>query len=112
VVLHQGQYRGTFRLEDLAPRPGLFLLEVEGLSPAFEAEAERGGVRLTARGGDEDSPRRAFTAQVEPSRSAQAVGVLLGAAAATGARVRRVEPVVEDLESVFHRLLEARGDHS
>ncbi len=110
VVLHQGQYRGTFRLEDLAPRPGLFLLEVEGLSPAFEVEAGRRGVRLTARGGDEDSPRRAFTAQVEPDRSAEAAGVLLGTAEATGARVRRVEPVVEDLESVFHRLLEARGD--
>ncbi len=110
VVLHQGQYRGTFRMEDLAPRPGLFLLEVEGLSPAFEVEAERRGVRLAARGGDEDSPRRAFTAQVEPSRSAEAAGVLLGTAAATGARVRRLEPVVEDLESVFHRLLEARGD--
>lgn len=34
--------------------------------------------------------------------------MLLASAAASGVRVRRVEAIVEDLESVFHRLLEAR----
>jgi len=108
VVLHQGQYRGTFRMEDLAPRPGLFLLELEGASEAFAAEAQRRGLALTARGGDESERRRAFTAQIAPERACEAAGLLLASAAASGVRVRRVEAIVEDLESVFHRLLEAK----
>jgi ABC-2 type transport system ATP-binding protein len=112
VVLHQGQFRGLRRLEDLAPRPGQFALELEGSSEAFTAHAAQHGLTLVARGGDEDQPRRAYTAQIEPARAAEAAGLLLASAAGTGVRVRRVEPVVEDLESLFHRLLEGPGGRS
>jgi ABC-2 type transport system ATP-binding protein len=109
VVLHQGQFRGLFPIKDLAPHPGQFLVEVEGAIEAFEAEAGRRGVSLTARGSDVEERRRAFTAVVEPALAAEAATRLLASANASNARVRRVEPIVEDLASVFHRLLDASG---
>ncbi len=109
VVMHQGEVRGLFPIKDLAPLPGTFLLEVEGHGPAFADEASRRGFTLQPRGSEDEGPRRSFTARIEPARAPEAVALLLAAAAAGGARVRRVEPVVEDLESVFHRLLSGEG---
>ncbi len=109
VVLQAGQFRGLFRLEDLAPREGAFQVEAEGAADALLTALAGAGFTLTEAAAREGSTRRAFVAQAPAAEAATAPQRILAAAAACEARVRRIEPVVEDLESVFLRLLEARG---
>jgi ABC-2 type transport system ATP-binding protein len=110
VVLQGGRYLGSFRMEDLAPRAGVFALEAEGDAAGFAAALERAGVKLSPAGAGHDSERRhAWVAEVDPARAADGARLVLAAAAASGARVRRVEPLTEDLETVFLRLTSGRG---
>lgn len=109
VVLQSGQFRGLFRMEDLAPRVGAFHLEAEGDTAALAAALGPVGVNLVESAVREGSERRVYVAQIDAALADQAAGRILKAAADSGARVRRLVPVVEDLESVFLRLLDARG---
>ena len=109
VVLQGGRFLGAFRMEDLAPRAGVFALEAEGDTAALAQALARDQVRLAELGGAADrGSRRAWIAEVDPERAADGARLVLAAAAATGARVRRVEPLVEDLATVFDRLLASR----
>jgi ABC-2 type transport system ATP-binding protein len=109
VVLQGGRYLGSFRLEDLAPRAGVFALEAEGDTTGFAEALERAGVKLSpAAAGHESDRRQAWVAEVDPARAHEGARLLLATAAAAGARVRRVEPLAEDLDTVFHRLTSGR----
>jgi len=107
VVLHHGRFRGTFELKDLALGQGTVRLEIEGESEPFAAALARAAITL-APGDAADtaeavaSGRTAWTAALPEGTGGDAV---LRAAHATGVRVRRLAPVVEDLEQVFRRIL-------
>ena len=115
VVLHHGRFRGTFRLEDLAPRVGTFRIEAEGALEDFEARLAAGGVQIVQRdaaegpdtgGGTLIEERHGWRVQVDgedgPAR-------LFRIASESGVRVRRLTQVAEDLEDVFLRILDDQG---
>jgi ABC-2 type transport system ATP-binding protein len=109
VVLQQGQFRGLVRIEELAPRRGRFLLEAEpgaaGTLEPFAAALAACGVGVSPHAADEQHARRTFTLEAPVVDADEAPVRVLAAAAAHGARVRRLEPVSESLEDVFMRLL-------
>jgi ABC-2 type transport system ATP-binding protein len=112
LVLVQGRLRGSFRLEDLHAATGRWEVEGEGDAAAFDAA-------LAARGLLPETPPAADAASADAAArdgslrfrriarvlAPDAPAPLLAAASAAGTRVRRVGPVVERLEDVFHRLL-------
>jgi ABC-2 type transport system ATP-binding protein len=116
VVLHQGRFRGTFRLEDLHPDAGAFEVVLEGdprpVTTALVAE----GISMDAvlREGEaadgEPGPggRTTWLARLPAGRTPAA---LFAAARRAGARVRRVVPRTESLEEVFVRLLSDGEGH-
>ena len=111
LVLVQGRLRGSFRMEDLHAATGRWEVEGEGDAAAFDAAlAARGLLPEAAPAGDLAPPDVAADGSLRFRRiakvlSADAPAPLLAAAGASGARIRRVAPVVERLEDVFHRLL-------
>jgi len=113
IVLLAGRVQGTFRLEHLKAETGRFAIEAEGDADAFDrALAARGAaveVVPTTRG---DATRR-FRRVVRPGHG-EGAATALAAARAAGATVRSILPVAEELEEVFHRLLDrdARADAS
>jgi ABC-2 type transport system ATP-binding protein len=113
VVLQAGRCRGTFRLEDLRARHGAFAVDVEGDAAAFQALLSSRGIPLrppehahAATPGPDGSTRSSWIAELPEGEGAPA---LLRLAKDAGVRVRRVEPLREDLEVVFHRILDAPG---
>jgi ABC-2 type transport system ATP-binding protein len=114
VVLHRGQYRGAFSLDDLRPSAQLFDLEVEAESDgAVEAFAE--ALRnLGARAELLDAEREAGGAVVGRQRLAVETSTgpasLFAEARRNGLRLRRVSPQRETLEDVFLRLLDDAGE--
>jgi ABC-2 type transport system ATP-binding protein len=109
VVLDRGRVRGSFRLEDLAGDSGRVRVGATGDAAAFARELSARG--LTA---EEAVPSSAGRTELEPDRfervvagvaAARGPAPVLEAAAAAGARVRSLTPVVERLEDVFHRLI-------
>jgi len=118
VVLHEGRFRGTFRLEDLAPHRGQFTLEVEGAIEGFEEALVDAGVRVLSSGEFETSGEEQELAAgtLEDSRCAWKVEVpieegaarLFGIVRAQGVRLRRLSAEAEQLEEVFMRILDDR----
>jgi ABC-2 type transport system ATP-binding protein len=125
LVLQAGQVRGSFRLEDLHGATGRFDVDAEGDAEAFHrALASHGVERMdavpAAPPGDAGTTTPAAAAlprvpegprfsRVLRPREAGDPTAILAAAQASGVFVRRVTPVVERLEDVFHRLLEPAG---
>lgn len=112
VVLHHGRFRGTFELKDLALGQGRVRLEIEGESAAFAAALETADIALAPADAVDEaearaSGRTAWTATLPADKGGAAV---LRVAQETGVRVRRLAPVVEDLEQVFHRILDEAED--
>jgi ABC-2 type transport system ATP-binding protein len=111
LVLVQGRLRGSFRMEDLHAATGRWEVEGEGDAAAFDAAlAARGLLPEAAPAGDTAPPDVAADGSLRFHRIAKvlspdAPAPLLAAAGASGVRIRRVAPVVEQLEDVFHRLL-------
>jgi len=111
LVLDRGRLRGSFRLDDLHGATGRWHVEGEGDADAFDrALSERRiGVEpseAVAPGEGSDGLRRFVrVAKLGPDGGPEP---LLAASLAAGVRLRAVEPVVEKLDDVFHRLL---GDH-
>jgi ABC-2 type transport system ATP-binding protein len=108
VILDRGRMRGSFRLADLSGDRGRVRVEARGDAEAFAREARARGLAV------EPPPGNADRAGVEAGRFDRVVaGVppdegpapVLAAAAAAGACVRSLTPVVERLEDVFHRLV-------
>jgi ABC-2 type transport system ATP-binding protein len=111
VVLHEGRSRGTFRLEDLQPRRGLFGLDAEGALEGFEERLRAGDVTVVGAGNAEDADetrgpaagaRRRWTVGVSAEDGPRKLFEL---ARAHGVRIRRLGPVTESLEDVFMRIL-------
>ena len=104
VILHQGRFRGSFSLEDLVVDERRFLVDVEGDIAAYLARLASGAAAA------EEQPlpsgasigRRRFLVHVPEGWRA---GDLLRAGRASGAQVRRVVPLTEDLESLFDRVM-------
>jgi len=112
IVLHHGRFRGTFRLEDLVPRTGMFHVEVEGPHERFEAALEGAGVRILEADAVDaqeaalvgpDEERRGWRVAMPIDEGAPRLLALAGAA---GVRVRSLNQVAEDLEDVFLRILD------
>ncbi len=112
VILHAGRYRGGVNIspdgaeETEEGRPMACLVEVEGDAEAFRRAAESAGASLEARPGapgPELLERHRFGVTLPAGTSAVR---LLEAARTSGTRLRRLAPYHEDLEHVFHRLLE------
>ena len=112
-MLDKGRSRGTFRLEDLRARQGYFAVEVEGDGEAFHALLEARGVGISPAEHSvpgATSPEGAGrTSWVTALPEGDGAAALLLLARESGVRVRRVAPLMEDLEEVFHRLLSPEG---
>jgi ABC-2 type transport system ATP-binding protein len=114
VVLHQGRFHGTFRLEDLQPRRGLYALDVEGELKGFEERMAAAGIQVV-QSGEEEGPETGGGVLIEARRhwtvavpQEKGTAVLFGLARDHGVRVRGLGPVAESLEDVFMRLLDDR----
>jgi ABC-2 type transport system ATP-binding protein len=114
VVLDHGNCLGTFRLEDLRARDGIFRVVVEGDAERFaRALAERGAdvSRADATDGTPTEPvaggRSTFVVRVAAGAGPD---LLLAAARASEARVRRLAPEAETLEDAFLRLVDQVGE--
>jgi ABC-2 type transport system ATP-binding protein len=109
VVLHRGQSRGLFRMDELAPRVGRFRVEVEGDGQGLcdiLAAIEDGAVRVERREVHRAGSQVVERAEIEivGPKDLEA-GHLLAIGHHAGVRMRRVLPVSETLEDVFLRLL-------
>ena len=116
LILDKGRLKGSFRLEDLHGATGRYDVEADGDVAAFERALATGGLEAIARPAGADEGDAASLAEDGLPRFRRVVRVgtadptasLLAAGRAAGVRVRRVAPVVENLEDVFHRLLAGR----
>jgi ABC-2 type transport system ATP-binding protein len=108
LVLEAGEVRGSFRLEDLQRATGRWEVEGAGDAAAFEEALAAREVALEPEppregaGADEEEVRFRRVARVAGSGGAARI---LEAAHASGTPLRRVTPLAERLEDVFHRLL-------
>jgi ABC-2 type transport system ATP-binding protein len=111
VVLDRGRCLGSFRLHDLVGRDGRFVVEIEGDGAAFAAAlGSRGATASPEEGGaHEEVARRLGRSTWGAAVPSGGAEVVLAAARSAGVRVRRVTPVADTLEDVFHRLLGAAG---
>ena len=107
VVLDKGEFHGRFRMEELAADRGHVRLELEGAVEGLAIACGEHGIVL--------EPDATRAAEAEASgRTAWVAGLTEGATGATllrlafvhGVRVRRMAPVVENLEQVFMRILD------
>jgi ABC-2 type transport system ATP-binding protein len=113
LVLDRGRVRGSFRLEALHGASGRWRIEAEGDEAAFSAAVAAGGGRVEARSGggaDDEAAGPSLDGRPRFERVVahpvpDAAPPILAAARAAGLRVRALEPLVERLEDVFHRLL-------
>lgn len=118
VVLERGRVRGTFRLEDLAGATGRFDAEADvlpdpatdaaaagtGTAAAFSAALARRRVVAEDDGGRTDPASGRFRAVLLPPQGDPRA--VIEAAHEAAVPLRRLSPVTERLEDVFHRLLE------
>jgi ABC-2 type transport system ATP-binding protein len=106
LVLDAGRLRGSFRLEDLQRATGRFEVEGAGDPLAFEAALLARDVPLEAEGSRDETdggePRFRRVAKVP---GGEGPARILEAAHASRTPLRRVVPVAERLDDVFHRLL-------
>jgi len=117
LILDKGRLKGSFRLEDLHGATGRFDVEADGDATAFErAVVSRGFETVAAPVADDetgDTPALAEDGlprfhRVVRVGGAEPTTALLAIGRDAGVRVRRVASVVENLEDVFHRLLDGR----
>ncbi len=105
VILHQGEFRGSFQLDDLAIDETRYLIDVEGDADALLDRLGGRALQVEERARPDGiaMPRRRFLVHMAPGEGA---GELLSAARATGAQLRRVHPLAEDLEAMFDRVMQ------
>jgi ABC-2 type transport system ATP-binding protein len=105
VVLRKGSSRGSFRLADLPGRDGRFEVVVEGDGLAFGRALAARGIEATRTDGRDGAlavkGRSTWVARI--GNGGGETFLTLGLACDT--RVRRITPIVETLDDVFHRLL-------
>lgn len=109
VILHHGRFRGSFRLEELRALEGRYDVEVEGEPARIDALWGDTGFPVDARplnAGDAED-RRQFLVHMPSDKG---VADLFRLARLAGVRVRRATPAKEDLDDVFHRLIEAEEE--
>lgn len=110
VVLDKGEFHGHFRLEELRDDRGRVRLEIEGDVAAFETALTEAGISLApdaeAAAEAEASGRTAWIATLPTGTGGADV---MRGAHTSGVRVRRLAPVVENLEQVFLRILGREG---
>jgi ABC-2 type transport system ATP-binding protein len=104
VVLDRGRLLGSFRLEDLRGATGRYDVEGEGDPTGFEASLASCGAAIPSDGAALAASDGRFRRVVQVPGDDGAAR-LLAAARSCGTRLRRVTPVVESLDEVFHRLL-------
>ncbi len=107
VVLDKGEFHGRFRMEELAADQGRVHLELEGAVEAFAGALAQAGIGLDpdAEGAveAEASGRTAWIATLPAGTNG---ATLLRHAFLHEVRIRRLAPVVENLEQVFMRILD------
>ena len=107
VVLDQGEFHGRFRMEELAADRGRVRLELEGDVAPFAESLQ--GAQVTLEHDAEhaaEAEASGRTAWIATLPAGLGGGELLRHAFATGVRIRRLAPVVENLEQVFMRILD------
>ncbi|MDJ0972906.1 MAG: ABC transporter ATP-binding protein [Planctomycetota bacterium] len=104
TVLKEGRSEGTYRLEEFAPRDGVYSIAFDGESPDFRAALDAQDIRVLATDGGESGD--AWTVALDPELGSAPIFQLAGE---HGVRLRRVKPVSESLEDVFMRIL---GGHA
>ncbi|MDF1701567.1 MAG: ABC transporter ATP-binding protein [Planctomycetota bacterium] len=106
VVLDKGEFHGRFQLEELSSDRGHVRLEIEGEAAGFAAALGEADIQLVpdAAGAAEaeSSGRTAWIATLPPGTGGADV---MRCAHESDVRVRRLAPVVENLEQVFMRIL-------
>lgn len=108
VILDKGAFRGSFDLDDLHPEGRRYVLEVEEDAESFLRVLGEAGIAQV----EPAAPGPTFAGT--PGRhmltltlsEKGSVRDLLRLSRVAGARLRRVAPLGEDLEMVFHRLVE------
>jgi len=116
LILDKGRLKGSFRMEDLHAATGRFDVEADGDEAALRRViAARGFETFDTAGAGEGEAERLSEDGRPRFRCVVRVGApdpvsaLLAAVRDSGVRVRRVAPVTESLEDVFHRLLAGRS---
>jgi ABC-2 type transport system ATP-binding protein len=105
LVLDAGVLRGSFRLEDLHRATGRWDVEGAGNPRPFDEALRAQGVEIEAESASADGEDLGRFRRVARLRDGGGAGPILAAARSTGTVLRRVAPVAERLEDVFHRLL-------
>lgn len=100
TVLKDGRSEGTYRLEEFAPRDGVYSIAFDGEAPELQAALEAEQIRVLGTDGGEGGDD--WTVTLDPERGS---APLFQIAAAGGVRLRRVKPLSESLEDVFMRIL-------
>jgi ABC-2 type transport system ATP-binding protein len=111
LVLDGGRLLGSFRLEELQRATGRWDVEGTGVPTAFEEALRRGGVEVeaapAASGPGAPDGRFRRVARVPDDGGPEPI---LRAARSSGTTLRRVTPLAESLDEVFHRLIgDGRG---
>jgi ABC-2 type transport system ATP-binding protein len=107
VVLHEGTYRGHFRMEDLTSSEDLWEIEIEGAAEALHASLGTREISFKALRSEESGGRTKWLAQLRRGGRGEEI---LAAAHESGVRVRSLGLVTEDLEDVFLRILRDSED--
>jgi ABC-2 type transport system ATP-binding protein len=114
VVLHEGRFRGTFRLEDLHPETGRYGVDAEGELEGFEDRLRAAGITVLSAdavegpetgGGTLVEARQHWTLAIPGDDGPRRLFAL---AREHGVRLRRLGAVSETLEDVFLRILHER----
>ena len=100
VILHRGAFRGSFGLDELQAGDRWFAMQVEGDAAVYRKVLGEAGIADVA----PDTGPGELVLTLPESRD---VHDLLRLSRLAGVRVRKVAPLGEDLETVFHRRVEA-----
>ena len=107
AVMQDGQSLGVFALDDLAPLEGVFIVEAEGAQEALATAMTNAGYSVEKHKAEGDKLTSvAWTVTIPVADGPKRLFEIAGT---VGATLRSVRPVVEDLEDLFTRVLDAGG---